>query len=92
MDVKEAVRVAKDYVIELFAEEGIVDVGLEEVDFDQLDNWVVTIGFSRPWNRNIGSVLGGQVSRSYKAIRIQDGDGKVLSIKDRVLRALRDSE
>ena len=38
MDVKEAVQVAKNYVIELFAEEGIVDVGLEEVDFDQLDN------------------------------------------------------
>ena len=30
MDVKEAVQVEKNYVIELFAEEGIVDVGLEE--------------------------------------------------------------
>lgn len=85
MDVKEAVQVAKDYVIELFGEEGIVDVGLEEIDFDQLDNWVVTIGFSRPWNRNIGSVLGGQASRSYKTVRIQDGDGRVLSVKDRAL-------
>lgn len=86
MDVKEAVQVAKNYVIDLFGEEGIVDVGLEEVDLDQLENWVVTIGFSRPWNRNIGSVLGGQVSRSYKAIRIQDEGGKVLSIKDRALK------
>ena len=86
MDVKEAVQVAKSYVIELFAEEGIVDVGLEEVDIELSDTWVVTIGFSRPWNRNIGSVLGGRPSRSYKAIRIQDGDGKVLSVKDRALR------
>ena len=85
MDAKEAVQVAKDYVIELFGKEGIVDVGLEEVDFDPSDNWIVTIGFSRSWNRNIGSVLGGQASRSYKAIRIQNKDGKVLSMKDRAL-------
>jgi len=85
MDVKEAVQVAKDYIIDLFGEEGIVDVGLEEVDFDESDNWIVTIGFSRSWNRNIGSVLGGQVSRSYKAVRIQDEDGRVLSVKDRTL-------
>lgn len=89
MDVKEAVQVAKNYILELFEEEGIVDVGLEEVDFDQSDsqsdNWVVTIGFSRSWNRSIGSVLGGQTSRSYKAVRIQDEDGRVLSVKDRTL-------
>ncbi len=36
--VKEAVQVAKNYVMELFGEEGIVDIGLEEVDFDQSDN------------------------------------------------------
>ena len=86
MDVKEAVQVAKNYVIELFAEEGIVDVGLEEVDIELSDTWVVTIGFSRPWNRNIGSVLGGQPSRSYKAVRVQDKNGKVMSVKDRALR------
>ena len=85
MDVKEAVQVAKNYVIELFGEEGISEVGLEEVDLDQSNNWIVTIGFSRPWDRNIDSVLGGRVSRSYKVIRIQDGDGKVLSVKDRTL-------
>jgi hypothetical protein len=85
MEVKEAVQIAKDYIIELFEEERIVDVGLEEVDFDQSGNWVVTIGFSRSWNRNVGSVLGGQAARSYKAVRIQDKDGKVLSVKDRTL-------
>lgn len=86
MDVKKVVRVAKDYVDELFGDEMIVDVGLEEVDLDESDNWVVTIGFSRPWDRKIGSVLGGQASRSYKVVRIRDEDGKVLSVKDRALR------
>ncbi len=85
MDVKEVVRVAKNYVAELFRDEDITHVGLEEVDFDQSDNWVVTIGFSRPWDRNIGSVLAGQASRSYKVVRIRDEDGKVLSVKERTL-------
>ena len=86
MDVKEVVRAAKNYVAELFGDEDIIHVGLEEVDFDQSDNWVVTVGFSRPWDRNIGSVLGGQPSRSYKVVRIRDEDGKVLSVKDRTLK------
>ena len=86
MDVKEVVRVAKNYVTELFGDEDITHVGLEEVDFDQSDTWVVTIGFSRPWDRNIGSVLGGRISRSYKVVRIRDEDGKVLSVNERALR------
>ena len=45
MDVKEAVQVARNCVIELFAEEGIVDFRPEEVDFES-GIWVVTIGFS----------------------------------------------
>lgn len=85
MNVKEAVRVAKAHIIDLFEEEGIVDVGLEEVDFESSDTWVVTIGFSRPWNRTVGSVMGGRPSRSYKAVRIQDVDGEVLSVRDRTL-------
>ena len=86
MDVKEVVRVAKNYVAELFGEEGIVDVGLEEVDFDQSDSWVVTIGFSRPWDRKIGPLLAGHTPRSYKVVRIREEDGKVLSVKDRTLK------
>ena len=86
MDVKEAVQVAKEYVDELFGDERIVNVGLEEVDLDQLGHWTVTIGFSRPWDRNIGPILAGHTPRSYKVVRVRDRDGKVLSVKDRTLR------
>ena len=86
MDVKEVVHVAKNYVAELFGDERIVNVGLEEVDIDQSGHWIVTIGFSRPWDRNIGPILTGQVPRSYKVVRIRDEDRKVLSVKDRTLR------
>ena len=82
MHVNEAVRWAKSYVVELFKEEDISDVGMEAVDVDDSDMWIVTIGFSRPWDRNSGSVLGGQISRSYKDVRIRDEDGKILSMKD----------
>lgn len=54
MDVKEAVQTAKKYIAELFTEETITNVGLEEVEFnDTSNNWEVTIGFSRPWQTNL---------------------------------------
>jgi len=50
MDVKEAIRTAKHYVTDAFAEEPVADLGLEEVEFDESANvWRVTIGFARPW-------------------------------------------
>ncbi len=53
MDVKEAVRTAKEYLGELFAEESISDVGLEEVKFEDPSNkWNITIGFPGPGTRN----------------------------------------
>ena len=51
MDVKEAVRRAKNYLDDLYQAEEIANVGLEEVVFEDMSNtWKVTIGFSRPWD------------------------------------------
>ncbi len=94
MDVKEAVRMAKEYVGQLFADEGIKNVGLEEVVFDDAaDEWKITIGFSRPWDRAVGTgtmtaVLGGaRLERSYKVVRVDDSNGKVKKlITDRILK------
>ena len=50
MDVKEAVRTAREYITDLFADENVKHVGLEEVEFDDRSKvWHITIGFSRPW-------------------------------------------
>ena len=84
MDVKEAAQVAKTYVRDLFMDEGISDVGLEEIECDG-GYWRITIGFSRPWDHNIGSVLGGKKYRAYKIVEITDETGNVLSVKDRNL-------
>ncbi len=52
MDVKQAVEMAKNHIKDLFENEGISNLGLEEVDFDdQTSVWYVTIGFSRPWDK-----------------------------------------
>jgi hypothetical protein len=99
MDVTEAVDRAKHEIVRAFADESLRNLGLEEVEFEELGPergiWKVTVGFSRPWDREIPletgsgvSVLSfrttpGPLSRSYKVVRIADPDGRVLSIKDR---------
>ena len=90
MDVKEAVQTAKKYVAELFTDEKITDVGLEEVEFNSMsNNWEVTIGFSRSWQTNllVATLSNQHQKRSYKLVCINDDDGNVISLKDRVLTA-----
>ena len=90
LDVKEAVRTAKDYLAELYIDEEVVNVGLEEVRYDyDTDKWHITIGFSRPWDRrlpmSVKSSSAGLVERSYKEICIDDDDGRIEWLKARIL-------
>lgn len=90
MDVKQAVRVAKEYVSDILHEEGLINLGLEEVEFDEIDRtWKVTLGFSRPWNtvRNALTAVTGDNAprRAYRVVRVRDEDGRVLSFKQREL-------
>ena len=65
MDVKEAVQAAKKHVAEIFADESIANVGLEEVEFNEIEQvWAITIGFSRFWGHP-GDI-----------VRALDGDGR----------------
>lgn len=91
LDVKEAVQTAKDYLTDLFADEDITDVGLEEVEFDEFDNaWKVTVGFSRPWDHEniLSNTLdgNGHPNRSYKVVQVNDHDGVATSVTDRILK------
>jgi hypothetical protein len=93
VDVKEAVNLAKEHVSDLFADEKLTNLGLEEVEFDEATNtWIVTLGFSRPWDepRSTWASIAGQVlypRRSYKMIRISDGAEKILSVKNREVKS-----
>ncbi|MDE2823628.1 MAG: hypothetical protein OXK79_09000, partial [Chloroflexota bacterium] len=90
MDVKAAVKIAKSQVADLFADEEIEDIGLEEVELDDSsDTWIVTIGFSRPWDRKTTlnvALAERRRGRSYKVLHIESTGGNVVSLKDRILR------
>lgn len=90
MDVHNAVRLAKDYVGDPFAEEGIERLCLEEVAYDDArGEWSVTVGFDRirpgaPSSSNpLGLALGPGKSRTYKSVVVDDRSAKVLAVRNR---------
>ena len=91
MDVNEAARIAKEYVVDLFQDEKIMNVGLEEVVFEEVSAvWKITIGFSRPWDLKgpvVAALVDARHARSYKVLSLNDASGKVESLTDRVLEA-----
>ena len=84
MNVKQVVEVSKNYIVELFGNEDISEIGLEEVELDEQGLWHITIGFARPWERNMDRVLVGMRPRTYKVLIVHDKDGSVLSAKNRI--------
>ena len=49
MDAKEAIRETKRLVRELYADEDIAEIRLEELESEDLsDSWLVTLGLLRP--------------------------------------------
>jgi hypothetical protein len=87
MDVKGAVRIALAHVRELFEDEKISDLGLEEVVFDEsAGRWEVTVGFSRPWDYPKPNILASmsmqetEPRRSYKVVRVDSKSGTVDSV------------
>lgn len=88
MDVKEAMNTAREYINAMFADEEIMQLGLEEVTYNpDAGQWRITFGFVRPWDRqNTMAVnLGLKTPRSYKVVHIHDSDGKVVALTDRLL-------
>lgn len=88
MNVKDIVHKAVLHVADLFEGEGVTNVGLEEVTFDEgADEWLVTVGFSRPWDYPKPIIAGfGSIhpNRVYKILRIRNSTGEVLSVKNRL--------
>ncbi len=88
MDAREAIAKAKEHITSMFEGEGIVNIGLEEIEFiDDGGLWNVTIGFSRPWDQPFGAVasLSGRRVRTFKIVTLKDDDGRVLAVKHREL-------
>ena len=101
MDVKESARAAKHYVADVFSDEGIRDVRLEEIELDDAGIWNITVSFLRPAEApeqperpvteqlalGIGFLRMPALQRSYKIVDIDDGSGRVRAVKHRALPA-----
>ncbi len=89
MDVREAVQSAKQHLLEIFNSEPISYVGLEEIEFDdEAQEWIITVSFSRLWERTTVPASMRETppeDRHFKVFRMSDSDGRVKSVKDRVL-------
>ncbi len=89
MQVRAAVEIAKGYVLDLFGEDGLAGLRLEEVELGADGVWNVTVGFTRPLVLTGGLAdtlagLGGPMGpRTYRLVRVRDDDGGVLSVKIR---------
>jgi hypothetical protein len=86
MDVKTAVTSAKKWLVDVLGQEGITNVGLEEIEFDDRNgDWLITLGFSRPWNsvKNAFTAISGEPAarRSYRVLAVRDATGEVISMK-----------
>jgi len=91
MQVKQAVAKAIEHINVLFEHEQLSNLGLEEVEFDHQENeWVVTVGFSRPWDypappKNAIVEMTTKTAppkRSFKMVRINDTSEHVMSVKN----------
>jgi hypothetical protein len=88
MNVKDAATIAITHIIELFKDEKLSNVGLEEATYNEnKKKWEVTVGFSRPWDyHEQGLVTGLQPltpNRQYKIVHI---DSKTREVKSVTIR------
>lgn len=88
MNVKEIVKYAIAHINDLFGDENISNLGLEEVKFNsEIGEWEVTVGFSRPWDYPKGALAsiasGPSAKRTYKIVTVKEANGEVISVKNR---------
>ena len=91
MEVKQVVSTAKGYVADLLHDEGVSNIGLEEVNFDDQANiWLITVGYTRreeskmsngPYQQLAEKVSGiPQSKRIYRIVKVKEPDGKVIGM------------
>lgn len=85
IDARQAVKIAKTYFSDLFSDQALTNVQLEEVERTEDGKfWRITIGYDRPNEKDIRSVLG-QLPRYYKVVTIDAATGEAESVKIRAI-------
>jgi hypothetical protein len=83
LDTKQAVKFAKEWVASQYSDEGIDDLGLEEIRWND-GYWEITLGFSRRWDRaGLVGLTGSTRPRVYKVVTVSDANGEVTSLRNR---------
>lgn len=95
LTIKQAVQKAKVYFQELFIDENVQDLALEEIKFDDEQNaWLVTLGFKSHREKVITApsrtLLGStdvikESLREYKTFNLDGENGELLSVNMRMV-------
>lgn len=99
IDMKQAVARAKAFIKDMYADEGVCDVGLEEVSRSEDGRqWLITIGFNtkqKPKSRSpltemlSTGVLGKiDLERQFKVVHVDARTGRVPTMKIRELQSM----
>ncbi len=93
IDVKTAVKIATKFVADLYDPKEIFDITLEEVEHGTDGYWYITVGFTR--SVSLPTKLKGlyalaqqanpNVEREYKIVKVDEENGKPISMKIRQL-------
>ena len=83
-EAKQAVSIAKHHLQEIYQDETLLNLGLEEVENRVGLGWLVTLGFSRPWNNPLNPIVASLANprRTYKVVNVAT-DGSIQSIKNK---------
>ncbi len=92
IDVKQAVKVAAEYLVDLYAPDAFSDVQLEEVELTEDENyWLITLSYKKPMTEvNLLGPIGimadlAKNEKGYKIFKIEADTGKVVSMKIRIV-------
>lgn len=88
MNAKQAIAKAKTSVADLFENEGVHDIRLEEIRFDDVPSqWLVTVGFLRgkPSSGTILDKIQPEWRREYKVVAISNSTEEAVSVTIRSL-------
>jgi len=80
LPVKDAARIAREYLRVLIPEIPENDISLEEIEPGD-DEWIVTLGYTNP--HRVPSFMPTNDERIYKRFRIDAVDGNVISMNIR---------
>jgi hypothetical protein len=87
IDVKQAVKIATDFVNDVLSSEKIDRITFEEVELDEGQScWYITLGLGTIVKVDPFAVLSGKPSQlhvRYKVFKIDRGSGEVISMKIR---------